>query len=188
MLIIGGSGSGKTNALLNLIKEQDSDTLIAKIYLCAKDLNEPKYQFLIKKREDVGIKHLNDSKAFIEFSQCMDDVYNNINDYNPSRNMKILFVFDNMIADIMTKIKFQATIKGLFVRCRKLNIFLVFITQSYLFILKEVRLNTTYYLIMKIHNKKELRNIATNHSRDIDYKDVTFTENAHIFRLLILNC
>ena len=69
MLIIGGSGSGKTNALLNLIKEQDSDSLIDKIYLYAKDLNELKYQFLIKKGEDVGIKHLNDSKAFTEYSQ-----------------------------------------------------------------------------------------------------------------------
>ena len=65
MLIIGGSGSGKTYALLNLIKEQDSDNLIDKIYLYAKDLNEPKYQFLIKKSEDVGIKHLNNPKAFI---------------------------------------------------------------------------------------------------------------------------
>ena len=74
MLIIGGSGSGKTNALLNLIKEQDNDNLIDKIYLYAKDLNEPKYQFLIKKREDVGIKHLNDPKAFIEHSNTMDDV------------------------------------------------------------------------------------------------------------------
>ena len=72
MLIIGGSGSGKTNALLNLIWQQDSDSLIDKIYLYAKDLNEPKYQFLIKKREDVGIKHLNDLKAFIEYSQCME--------------------------------------------------------------------------------------------------------------------
>ena len=64
MLIIRGSGSRKTKALLNLIKEQDSDNLIDKIYLYAKDLNEPKYQFLIKKCEDVGIKHLNDQKHF----------------------------------------------------------------------------------------------------------------------------
>ena len=71
MLIIGGFGSGKTNALLNLIEEQDSDSLIDKIYLYAKDLNELKYQFLIKKDEDVGIKHLNDSKAFTEYSQWM---------------------------------------------------------------------------------------------------------------------
>ena len=77
-LIIGGSGSGKTNALLNLIKEKGSGSLIDKIFLYAKDVNELKYQFLIKKREDVWIKHLNDLKGFIEYSQCMDDVYNNI--------------------------------------------------------------------------------------------------------------
>ena len=74
ILIIGGSGSGKTNVLLNLIKEQDSYNLIDKTYLHAKDLNEPKYQFLIKKREDVGIKYLNDPKAFIEYSAYMNDV------------------------------------------------------------------------------------------------------------------
>ena len=102
MLIIGGSGSGKANALLNLMKEQDSDNLIDKIYLYTEDLNEPKYQFLIKKCEDVGIKHLNDSKGFIEYSAYIDDVYNNINDYNLNRNTKILIVFDDMIADIMT--------------------------------------------------------------------------------------
>ena len=90
MLIIGGTGSGKTNALLNLIKEQDSDNLIDKIYLYAKELNEPKYQFLIKKREDVGINHLNDPKAFIEYSQYTDDFHNNIDDYSPNRNSKIL--------------------------------------------------------------------------------------------------
>ena len=71
--MIGGSGLGKTNVLFNLIKEQDSDSLIGKIYFYAKDLNESKYQFWIKKREDVEIKHLNDSKAFIEYSQGMDD-------------------------------------------------------------------------------------------------------------------
>ena len=102
MLVIGGSGSEKTNALLNLIKEQDRDNFIDKIYLYANDLNEPKYQFLIKKREYVGIKHLNDPKAFIEYSQCMDDVYNTINDYKPNRNKKILILFDDMTADIMT--------------------------------------------------------------------------------------
>ena len=63
MLITGGSGSGKTNALLNLIKKQDNYNLIDKIYLYAKDLNEPKYQYLIKRREDVGIQHLNDPKG-----------------------------------------------------------------------------------------------------------------------------
>ena len=107
-MIIGGSGSGKTNALLNLIKEQDD---IDKIYLYANELSETKYQFLIKEREDVGIKHLNYSNAFIECSHTMDDVYENIDGYNPSRERKILIVFDDMIAEIMTNKKFQAIIK-----------------------------------------------------------------------------
>ena len=107
-MIIGGSGSGKTNALLNLIKEQDD---IDKIYLYANELSETKYQFLIKEREDVGIKHLNYSNAFIECSNTMDDVYENIDGYNPSRERKILIVFDEMIAEIMTNKKFQAIIK-----------------------------------------------------------------------------
>ena len=169
MLIIGGSGSGKTNALLNLIKEQDNDSLIDKISLYAKDLNRLKYQFLIKKRED--IKHLNDSKAFIECSQCIDHVRNNTDNYNLSRKIKILIVFDEMIADIMSNKKFQVMVKELFIKCRKLNISLVFITQSYFCIPKEVRLNSTHCLIMKIHKKRELKNIAINHSADIDYKD-----------------
>ena len=168
ILIIGGSGSGKTNALLNLIKEQDD---IDKIYLYAKDLSEPKYEFLIKKREDVGIKYCNDPNAFIECSNTMDDVYQNIDDYNPSRKRKILFVFDDMIADIMSNKKFQAIIKELFIRCRKLNISLVFITQSYFSVPKDVRLNSTHYLIMKISSSRELQNIAINLSADIDYKD-----------------
>ena len=113
-MIIGGSGSRKTNVLLNLISQQDG---IDKIYLYAKDLSEPKYEFLIKKLENVGIKHLNDSKAFIERSDTMDDVYENIDDYNPSRERKILIVFDDMIAGIVTNKKFQAIIKELFVTC-----------------------------------------------------------------------
>ena len=112
---------------------------------------------------------MNDPKAFIEYSQCMDDVYNNIDDYNLTRKRKILIVFDDMIADIMTNKKFQAKIKELFIRCRKLNISFLFITQSYFTVLKEVRLNSTHYLIMKIHNKRELQSI--NHSADINYKD-----------------
>ena len=82
--------------------EQDSDNLIEKIYFYAKDLNEPKYQFLIEKREDVVIKHSHDPKAFIEYSAYMGDIYNNINDCSPKRNRKILIVFDDMIADIIT--------------------------------------------------------------------------------------
>ena len=168
ILIIGGSGSGKTNTLLNLINEQND---IDKIYLYARDLNEPKYKILIKKREDAGIKHLNDPNAFIECSNTMDDVYENIDDCNPSRKTKILIVFGDMIEDIMTNKKFRVIIKELFIRCRKLNISLVFITQSYFFVPKDVRLNSTHYLIMKINNKRESQNIAINHSADIDYKD-----------------
>ena len=94
-----------------------------------KDLSEPKYQLLIKNREDAGVKSLDDPSAFIEYSNTMDDVYNNIDDYNPKRKRKIIIVFDDMIADIMTNKKVQAIIKELFIRCRKLNISLVFITQ-----------------------------------------------------------
>ena len=103
MLIIGSSGSGKTNALLNLIKEQED---IDKIYLYAKDLSEPKYEFLFKKREDVGIKHCNDSDRFTEYSNTIDYVYEDTHGYNPSRERKILIVFDDMTADIMTNKKF----------------------------------------------------------------------------------
>ena len=146
ILIIGGSGSRKTNALLNLTKH----------YLHAKDLSETKYEFLIKKHEDAGIKNLNDLNVFIECSNTMDDVYEDIDDYNTNRQRKILIVFDDMIADIMSKKKFQAIIKELFIKSRKLNISLVFITQSYFSVPKDVRLNSTHYLIMKINNKREL--------------------------------
>ena len=142
-----------------------------KTYLCAKDLSEPKYEILITKRENARIKHFNDSNAFIECSNTMDDLYENINDYNPSRKRKILIVFDDMIADIMTNKKFQAIIKELFIRCRKIKFSLVFISQSYFSVPKDVRLNLDHYLIMKINKKRELQNIAINHSADIDCKD-----------------
>ena len=137
----------------------------------AKDFSEPKYQFLIKKREDAGINNLNDLSVFIEYSNTMDDVYNNIDDYNPKRKRKILIVFDYMIADIMNNKNFQATIKELFIRCRKLDISLVFITRSYFGVQKEVRLNSTHYLIIKIHNKRESQQIAINHLAHIDYEE-----------------
>ena len=101
----------------------------------------------------------------------MDDVYEDINDYNPNRRRKILIVFDDMIADIMTNKKFQAIIKELFIKCRKINISLVFITQSYFSVPQDVRLKSTHYFIMKTNNKRELQNIAINHCADIDYKN-----------------
>ena len=91
-MIIGGSGSRKTNALINLIKEQDD---IDKIYLYAKDLSESKYEYLIKKHEDGRIKYRNDPNAFIECSNTMENVYQNIDDYNPSRKRKISTVLDD---------------------------------------------------------------------------------------------
>ena len=94
----------------------------------AEDSSEPKYEYLIKNRENAGRKYVNDGNAFIEYSNAMDDVYKNIDDYNPNRRRKILIVFDDMIADIMTNKKFQAVIKELFIRCRKINISFVFIT------------------------------------------------------------
>ena len=167
-MIIGGSGSRKTNTLLNLIKEQDNGDIINKIYSYAKDLSDPKYEFLIKKRENAVTNHLNYLNAFIECSNTMDVVYENIDDCSSSTKR---IVFDDMIADIMSNKKFQAIIKQLFIRCRKLNISLVFITQSYFSVPKDVRLNSMDYLIMKINNKRELQNITINHSADIDYKD-----------------
>ena len=152
MLIIGGSGSGKANTLLNLINEQND---IDKIYLYARDLNEPKNKILIKKRKDAGIKHLNDPNAFIECSNTMDDVYENINNYNQIRKRKKLIVFDDMIVDIMGNKKSQAVIKELLIRCEKLNILLIFITQSYFSVPKDARLNTTHCFFMKKTKTKE---------------------------------
>ena len=137
-----------------MVLDQEKQDDIDKIFLYAKDLSEPKYEFLIKKREDAGIKHLNVSNAFTECTNDMDDVYENIDDYNPNRKRKILIVYDDLIADIMTNKKFQTIINELFIRWRKLNISLVFITQFYFYVLKDVTLNSTRYLIMKIKNKK----------------------------------
>ena len=111
IIMIGGSGSWKTNALIDLINEQDYHDVIDKIYLYARDLNEPKYEYLIKKREDTGIKHLDNPNAFIVCSNTMDDVYEDIDNYKPKRDKKVLIVFDDIIADIMTNKKFQAIIK-----------------------------------------------------------------------------
>ena len=137
----------------------------------SKDLSEPKDKFLIKRREDAGIKHLNDLNAFIECSNIKDHVYKNIDGYNPRRKRKVLVVLDDLIADIRTNNKFQVIIKELFIRCRKLSISLVLIPQSYFSVPKYVRLNSTHDLIMKINSKRELQNVAINHSADIYYKD-----------------
>ena len=167
ILMIGGSGSGKTNLLLNLIENQPD---IDKIYLYAKDPYEAKYQYLINKREGVGIDHFNDPKAFIEYSNDMHDVYKNIDDYNPDKENKILIVFDDMIADMINNKKLNSIVTELFIRGSKLNISIVFMTQSYFKVPKNVTLKTNHFFIAKILNKKELREIERNHSLDKPYK------------------
>ena len=167
MLIIGPSGSGKTNTLLHLINNLDP---IDKIYLYAKDLSEPKHEYLINKREQAGIKNLNDSHAFIEYSNDMDNVLDDIN-INKNRDKKVLIVFDDMIADIEYNKNFKRIIKELFYRTHKINVSIVFITQSYFRALKDARLNSTHYILMKTGNKKELKSIAEEKSGHLDSKD-----------------
>ena len=168
MLIIGPSGSGKTNTLLHLI---DKFHPIDKIYIYAKDTDEEKYQYLINKREQAGMKNLNDPHAFIEYSSDMNDVLEDINNYNEKRDKKVFIIFDDMIADIMRSENIKAIVKELFIRCRKLNISIVFITQSYVRTPKDPRLNSTHYILMKIGNKKELKSIAEENSGHLDFKD-----------------
>ena len=103
---------------------------IDKIYLYTKDpYEEDKYQYLINKRERVGLKHFTDPKAFIEYSNDMHSVYKNIDNYNPDKENKILIVFDDMIADMINNKKINSIVTELFIRGTKLNISLIFITQ-----------------------------------------------------------
>ena len=154
ILIIGGSGSD-----------------IDKTYLYTKDSNEAKHQLLINKREGTGLKCLNHSTAFIEYSNDMDNIYKNIEEYNASKRQKILIVFDDMIADMLSNKKFNQIVTELFIRGRKLNISLVFITQPYFAFPKNIRLNLTQYFVMKIPSKRELQQISFNHSSEIDFQD-----------------
>ena len=186
MLIIRPSASGKTNTLLHLINNFHP---IDKIYLYAKDTDEKKYQYLISKREQAGIKNLNDPHAFIKYSSDMNDLLDDINNYNKNRDKKVLITFDDMIVDIMRSEKFTAIVKELFIRCKKLNISIVFITQSYFRTPKDARLNSTHYILMKISNKKELKSIAEENSGHLDFKDFLkiynyCTKEPHSFMLV----
>ena len=154
----GGSWSGKTTALLNIINNQPD---INEIYLYAKDPYEVKYQYLIKKREKVGLDHFND----------MQDVYKNIEEYNLGKKHKILIVLDDMIADMINNKKLNPVVTELFIRGRKLIISVVFITKSYCKVPKDVRLNSTHFFIMEIPNNGELQQIALGHSSDIYFKN-----------------
>ena len=120
--IIGGASSGKTNSLFNLLSQQPN---IDKIYLCAKDPFEPKYQFLINKQESTGLKHITDSKAFIEYSDDMNNIHENIKQSNPNKKRKILIVFNDMTADMLNTKKLYPVVTELFIRGRKLNISLI---------------------------------------------------------------
>ena len=124
----------------------------------------------------------------MEYSNDMQDVYKNIEDYNPRKNRKVLVVFDDMIADVINNKKLNPIVTELFIRGRKINIFIVFITQSYLKMPKDVRLNSTHFFIMKIPNKRELQQIALNHSSDINFKDfMKFLKNALQNHILFFN-
>ena len=118
-LIIGLSGSGKTNTLLHLVNNLHP---IDKIYLYAKDLHEPTNEYLINKRKQAGIKNLNDPHAFIEYSDDMNDVLDDINNYNKNRDKKVLVVVGDMIADIEYSKNFKRIIKELFYRACKINV------------------------------------------------------------------
>ena len=168
-LIFGPSGSVKTNYLLCSI--QKDNNIIDETYLYAKDLEELRYKLLIDKGEKAGINFNNDPIAFIEYSNSMDDILSNIEDYSIKRKRKILIIFDDMISHVMSDKKAQQILKHLFIRCRKLNISLYFLTHSYFSVPKDLRLNCTHYILFKLNNKRELQNITINHSADIDYKD-----------------
>ena len=127
-----------------------------------------KYQFLINKRGSIGLKHFNDPRAFIEYSNGMQDVYKNIEEYNSGKKRKVLIVFDDAIADMIDNKKLNPAVAEQFIRGRKLSILIAFITQSYFKMPKDVRLNSTYFFIMKIPNKRELQQIASNHLSNID--------------------
>ena len=158
--------SGKTNALLNLTNNQPD---IDEIYLCAKDRYKAKYQLLNNKREKTWLKHFINPKRSVEYSDDMQDVNKNIEGYNIGKKREILIVFDDMIADMINNKKINPVVTEFFTRGRKLNISVVFITQSYFKVPKEGRLNTTHFFIMKIPNKRDFQQIALNHLSDIDW-------------------
>ena len=119
----------------------------------------------------MGLDHFKDPKSFIEYSNNMQNVYKNIENYNPGKKRKPLIVFDDMFADIINDKNLNPVRTELFIRGRKLNISIVFITQSDFKVPIDVRLNSTHFFIIKIPNKRELQQIALNHPSDIDFTD-----------------
>ena len=136
--------------MLNLINNQPD---IDKIYSYAKDLYEAKYRFLINKRKSTRSKHFNDPKAFTEYSNDVQDVYKNIEEYHTDMERKLLIIFDDIIAVIINNKKLHSVITELLIRGRNLNIYVVFIIQSYFKVLKDVRLNSGRFFSMKTPDK-----------------------------------
>ena len=153
-------GIWKNKCIIKLNKNQPD---IDKIYFYVKDPYEYKYQYLISICEKVGLKRFSDPKAFIEYSNDMCNVYRNISYYNPDKENKILIVSDDMIADMIQNKKLNSINTELFIRGRKLNISLGFITQSYFKVPKDFRLNSTHLFVTKMLRKTGLHQIAINH-------------------------
>ena len=120
---------------------------------------EARYQFLINKRESAGLKHFNDPKALIEYSNDMQDVYKSIDEYNVDKERKMLIVFNDMIADMINNKKLNSVVTKLFIRRRNLNISLIFIAQSYFEVPKDVRLNSTHFLSWKFQIKENFNKL-----------------------------
>ena len=167
IVITGSSGSGRTNPLVNLLNDQRD---IDKIYLYAKYPYEVNINFSFSRCKKVSLKHCDNPKAFIEYSKYMQNVYKCIDEYNPGERKKILIVCDYRIGDMISKNKVGPLLKEPFIRERKLSISLVFIRQSYFKVPKGVRLDFTNYFTVKILSKRELQQIAMNHSSDIGLK------------------
>ena len=137
---------------MNLINNQPD---IDEIYLYVKGPYEAKYQYLINKREKVGLDYFKDPSAFIEYSNDMQDISKNIEDYSPGKKRKTIIVLDDMIADMINNKRLNPVVTELFIRGRKLNISIVFIAQSYFKVPKDVRLNSTNIFIIKNSKQKK---------------------------------
>ena len=146
-LIIGGSGSIKTNVLLNLIKKLKKFIYMSKIH------SNQSINYLLMEEKKQEFKNEKNSKVRIDYSQAVDDVYENLEDYNPMKNRKVLIVFDEMKADMESSKKSRLIVTELFLRGRKLDISLLFISQLYFKVPKTIRLKGTHYFIIKIPNK-----------------------------------
>lgn len=137
------------------------------MYLYVKDSHEPKYQYLIDKRQKVDQKYVDDPSAFIEYNSDINSIYQDFDQYNPDKTRKIVIVFDNMIA----KKTLPSQVTELSIRCCNMNIYLAFLRQSYFKIPKDIQINCTHYCLMKIGNRTEIRAISDRHTKDVMYND-----------------